>query len=161
MPEYSVWNPPSVRLALGMSKGVRLISAMEAIRKMTKAISPTPWARQIHQPSAWLCTIADKLHRTREHHHCQQRQRGGNFVGNYLRTGTHRADQRPLVVGAPAARECRGRRTRSPPSRNSTPILMSATCRIGADRHHREHHTVPAATGTAPACAWPCRPFPG
>src|SRR5688572_25715717 len=38
MPEYSVWKPAtSSDSASGMSKGMRLVSATEAIRKMTNA----------------------------------------------------------------------------------------------------------------------------
>src|ERR1019366_8223948 len=42
-PENSVWKPAtSSDSASGISKGVRLVSATEAIRKIRKAICPTP-----------------------------------------------------------------------------------------------------------------------
>ena len=52
-PEYSVWNPAvSSDSPSGMSNGVRLTSAVEAMMYMMNATMPTTGARHTHHPWA-------------------------------------------------------------------------------------------------------------
>ena len=66
MPLYSVKNPATSSLsASGRSKGSRLVSATEAIRKITKAMNcgngTGSKANQFQNPPAWASVISTRL----------------------------------------------------------------------------------------------------
>ena len=101
MPPYSVWYPATSSCsASGRSNGARAVSAVPASMKTTK---PTNCGRTYQTSWYWASTIVDQRERLGHHHDAEHRERERHLVGDELRAGPHRAEQRVLRVGRPAA----------------------------------------------------------
>ena len=107
MPEYSVWKPPvSSDSASLRSRGPRLSSAVEEIRKRTKARRPASGSLMIHQSATVALLGEDDVPQgagAAGHDHQQHAQDHGQLVGEELGPGAHGAQHGILVVGSPAA----------------------------------------------------------
>ena len=101
--EYSVWNPPtSSGSASARSKGGRFSSAVMAIMKKMKGTKPRRIRFQCQKPSACEATMArvDSESADEHDHHDGHAER--RLVGDHLRRGAHRAEQRVLRARGPA-----------------------------------------------------------